>query len=327
MEASFERRAPSTVAPSVFEPEPELLGPVVRVPSAGDEKATAPRVDVNPPPAPSRSVATADLEVEVLRLLNQAGADMGEQINVTRTADGQLRIQGVVERDQRKSEILRAVAPVSSNPSVQVDVKTVAEATKQQRQVGSSSGQMNVQGVEVTHDTIAAEPELHQYFSARGERADEEIHRFTRRALTLSDRLMHHAWALKGLSQRFSLEDLRTLNPEARAKWLALIRSHAQGLQQETRALRQELEPIFQIGSAADGFPPDSEITDDASLIRAAERLFQLCSINDEVIRSAFSVSSGNSQASAIRTPQFWRALKSAESLAAKIQHATAGNK
>src|SRR5260370_20415098 len=193
MEASFERRAPSTVAPSVFEPEPELLGPVVRVPSPGDEKATAPRVEVNPPPASSRTVATADLEVEVLRVLNQAGADMGEQINVTRNTDGQLKIQGVVETDQRKAEILHALAPVVANPAVQVEVKTVAEATKQQREGGTSSGQMNVQGVEVTHDTIAAEPELRQYFSARGARADEEIHRFTRRVLSLSDRQMQHA--------------------------------------------------------------------------------------------------------------------------------------
>src|SRR5260370_32369454 len=150
MEASFERRAPSPFTPAVFEPEAELLGPVVRVPSAGDEKATPPRVEVNPPPAPSRAVATADLEVEVLRLLNQAGADMGEQVNVTRAADGQLKIQGVVETDQRKAEILHALAPVVANPSVQVEVKTVAEATKQQRQGGTSSGQTNVQGVEVT---------------------------------------------------------------------------------------------------------------------------------------------------------------------------------
>ena len=49
------------------------------------------------------SPASADLEVEVLQILSQVKADMGEQIDVKRTSDGYLVVSGVVETDQRKN--------------------------------------------------------------------------------------------------------------------------------------------------------------------------------------------------------------------------------
>jgi len=122
-EASFERHAPSTVAPSVFDPEPALLGTDTGIRRNGDtENITAsPSLPVTVSPV----VATAELEVEVLRLLNQVGADFGEQLSVTHTPQGTLRVEGVVETDKRKKEILAALAPVKSNPAVRVELQTV----------------------------------------------------------------------------------------------------------------------------------------------------------------------------------------------------------
>ena len=129
---------------------------------------------------------------------------------------------------------------------------------------------------------------------------------------------MRHVYAMKRLIGQFSPEELRTLSPEAKSKWVALIRSHARDYQNEVVALRRQLQPIF-AGSSAGPGASVPEITDDASLARAVEQLFSLASANDGVIRSAFATSSESSATSAISSPQFWRSLTSAEGLAGKI--------
>src|SRR6266496_1063530 len=128
LETSFDRRPPSAVAPAVFEPEAELLSSAK--PVTPDSKLETPS---SLPLTPYPFMATAELEVEVLRLLSQAGADLGEQISVTRTSNGLLSVQGIVDTEKRKGEILRALSSVSSNPAVRVDVKSVAEALRGQK--------------------------------------------------------------------------------------------------------------------------------------------------------------------------------------------------
>jgi len=49
--------------------------------------------------------------------------------------------------------------------------------------------------------------------------------------------VLGHAAALKALAQRFSPEELRTLDADAKAKWLMLIRQHAERLPTGSRRL------------------------------------------------------------------------------------------
>ncbi|MGH9905956.1 MAG: RNA polymerase sigma factor, partial [Pyrinomonadaceae bacterium] len=75
-EASFERHAPSTVAPSVFDPNPELVGNVILPPERINENGVATLTATIP------ATATAALEVEVVEALNNANAFTGEPIDV-----------------------------------------------------------------------------------------------------------------------------------------------------------------------------------------------------------------------------------------------------
>ena len=259
--------------------------------------------------------ASADLEVEVLRLVHQAGADLGEQISVTRSVHGPVRVNGIVDSDQRKNEILRALQPLAGNPAVRIEVKTVAEAMAERRDKRDASRTTTIEGVEVAADTFPA------YQDLRARMSDEEARVFAARMVSRSHSAMRHAWALKRLMAQFSASDLATLQPEARAKWIALIQSHARQFESENRSLREQLQPIFGSGSA--GVPPAaSSVTGDAELIRAVERLIALASTNYEVVRSAFTVNSESGAVSAIKTPQFWQSLRSAEAVAASISRA-----
>ncbi|HKG81318.1 MAG TPA: hypothetical protein VKA78_17905, partial [Pyrinomonadaceae bacterium] len=132
IEASHELMPVNAAAPGAFEIEPELLGGTGGIGRPGDwalRDLTSSRV----PPTPSTSappVASAELEVDVAYLLNQVKADRNEQVALTRSAGGSLRVEGVVDSQQRKDEFLKVLGPVSNNPAVRIEIRTIAEATQ-----------------------------------------------------------------------------------------------------------------------------------------------------------------------------------------------------
>ena len=109
------------------------------------------------PPVTSATVsASTELEIDVAYLLNQAKADRNEQVALTRSAGGSLRVEGVVESQQRKDEFLQALAPVSNNPAVKIEIRTVSEAMRHPLQRGS----VVVEETEETANTVAADQDL-----------------------------------------------------------------------------------------------------------------------------------------------------------------------
>lgn len=257
------------------------------------------------------SPASADLEVEVFSLLNKAKADLGEQITVTRDADGRLNIRGLVDDASRKNEILETLASVRNDPAVRIDLKTIDEAVAEQRSTPKPSG--TVQIVEGQSSSTAADSEVLSYF-----KSEEEGRRFGAQMIARSGRAMSRAYALKRLMSQFSSDELRKLSPAARDKYLAIVRSHASVFRDECERLGQELQPVF--GSVSAGVGGTPSVGDITTLPGAIDALVALASTNDRVVRSAFTLSSNGSGFTAIKTKQFWQSLKTAESLAAKLQ-------
>ena len=311
-EAAFEKKSTGSVPPDVFQTDPELLPE--RTKSRTEDKTTA-AIDSTDHKSPADAVASPELEIEVTYLLNRIKANLGEQVSLTRTAAGALRIEALAENDARKNEILRALSPVRNNPAVKVEVSTVAEALKR-----PSNGSKNatVREVEVANNRTPADAELRAYFSARlvGEAIDEEINRYTNRVMAHSRQALLHASALKKLATRFSPEQMHGLDAAAQAKWLAMIREQATGYQREVATLRQELRPIFNGSSAA-----TDEVVTEANLAQAADRLVELSYANDEAVRAALTISAEGKSAAVIKSAQFWHSLSSAEKLAEGIQH------
>jgi hypothetical protein len=253
----------------------------------------------------------------------------GEQIGMTRTPEGQLRVQGVVDTEERKREILNSLSSVLGNRAVSVEIVTPAEVVNQQSSKSSisqskiPSSPTTVEGISAARDTIPVDAEVRRFFTGQGmpaDRIDEEIRRFSRRVLNRSRRIRLHAVALKQVVERFSSADLQTLDQVARAKWRAMIAEHARGVQQESIALRRDLEPIFPGGvAAAAATGSGMRINDDRELAQAVSRLYQLASGCDEGVSFSFSVAAVSQPAAPVRSAQFWSSLKSAEALAEKI--------
>src|SRR4030095_6287454 len=143
----------------------------------------------------------------------------------TRTTGGALRVAALVETEERKAEMLRALGPITNKPAVKIDVRTVAEAVRHE-QKEAKSPEVAVREVEVANGRIPADLELRTYFSARlvgSEAVDQEISRYASRVMGHSRQALLEASALKRLFERFSAEEIRALAPEARDKWLAMV--------------------------------------------------------------------------------------------------------
>jgi len=307
------------VDPKIFANETVALAPTTKA-SPQMSPSSSPLAKLNPINVPlvTSATATADLEVEALQLLNQVGADLGEQVSVKRTPEGTLQVSGIVETEQRKTEILNALAPIRNNAAVRLEIQTVAEAVAKQTNTPNPSP--STRAVQIAGNTMAAEPELRAYFAREGGDTDAAVRRFAAHMVGLSNQGMDHLWAMKRLLNQFSPEDQRGLTPEARAKWLGLIRAHARSYHQSSQSLRRELQPIFFPGQSASGVSAEGAATADTNeLSRSIEQLFELGSSNDRVIRSAFTTSTSGVMTTVIKAPQFWQSLKNAESLAAKI--------
>ena len=168
---------------------------------------------------------------------------------------------------------------------------------------------------------IPVDAELRRYFSEKGlagPELDQRVNEFAAQIGNRSLQVLRQAGALQRLAHRFSPEQLRVLDPEARTKWTSMLRDHAQALQRQLSGLRQELRPFFDSSSAIS--PQDiPAINTDKDLQEAANRLFELCSANDQSLRSAFTASPNSSSAAGIKSARFWSSLRSAEVIANKI--------
>ena len=283
-----------------------------------------PSPSLSPAPTPVAShpspVASAEVEVEVLERLNQVNALLGEQVTLTRTPEGKLVVEGIVETDARKREILEALKTVAGNPGVKLEVSTVAEV--QARRVQSEQRKMTVQDAQVAQQTIPVETELRNYFSAArglsGERLEQEIQRFSSQICSGSSRARSHALALKQIAERFTPVQLQTLDQATRTRFRALLVEHAQGYRREFEKLRQQLQPIFPLASSGRTATYD-KITGDEDLIRGIDRLFELAATNDEALCLSFSLSTEAVKEAAVRKQEFWRSVGAAENLAAQV--------
>ena len=196
-----------------------------------------------------------------------------------------------------------------------IDIRTVADATAGR----TAAGPLTVQETEETANTVAADEELRAYFTKKdpGGPTDEAIRSYSSRVVNRAYSALFHAIELKKLISRFANVDMRTVAPDARAKWLSMLRQHASAFARENELLRQEIQPIFFPGSGLQ-VAEEFSIQSDGDLARAVERLHRVALSNNDAIRSAFLISS-HSSAAAVKSAAFWQSLQRAENLAERV--------
>lgn len=322
-EAAYEWRPSNAVAPVVFEPNVELTGKQSSSPYARSEMDTVsadgvvlPVANTNTNLTTPATVATAALEVEVIDLLNNAGAFMGEQVDVQRTVDGKIVVTALVETEKRKAELFDALGTVRNNPAIRIKIETVAEAQAREERKKKTSQAQNgaiVDSFEATENSSAVYNDLRKKFS------ESEARAFADQVLRRSQLARRHALAAKQLSDRFSLTDLASLTPTERGKWIALINGHAAKFAAEYESLERELKTVFpDIAGGGDG----RSITSDKDLQSAIRELYNLSVACDEGLRGSFALFTNTAASAEVKTAKFWRALNNAAAVARSLQSA-----
>ena len=106
-----------------------------------------------------------------------------------------------------------------------------------------------------TADTIAADKELRAYFEKHNPNGstDEAIRSYSSQTVNRAYRALFRASELKQLINRFANVDMRTVTPDARAKFLAMVHEHALAFERENAVLRQEIRTSFFSRNSFDG--------------------------------------------------------------------------
>ncbi len=312
-ESSFAVMSLNSLNPGFFaDSQPLIIADTKPQPSVSSEansntNANTTVANTNSATAPN-TVATAELEVEVMNALHDAKADLGEQIEVRRAPGGPVTLVGVVETPERKNQILNSLGVLKDNPAVRIQISTVSEALAAEK-TNRARPQPSVERVGVDIDSYPAEGDLLIHF---GDAA--KARNFAARMTGQSSRAMNYLWAMKRLKGQFAGTQVEKLTPEARTKLLNVVSSYASNYQREIGTLRRELQLVFGGG----GGGTSRKIGSDAELLQTIDELFTAGTGTNQVVRSAFTTSA--TATSALRTTQFWQTMARAEALATSIE-------
>ena len=301
-EDTYEQESPENTLAQVFEPDAVLL----------------------PPAEGQASAATPDLQMETTWLLDQIGATLGGEITVTLATDQRLHVQGIVQNEARKQEILTALKPVRSNPAVQIDILSYSQALRRAVNPGHSIAAETSQ-VSGGNSNLSAQADISEFLASQlppppEAELRERVTRLSAEISANSSNAARHAWVLKHLVEMASSSNGENLSAEARRQYLSMVAVHAREVEQSTRRLQLELDPIFFAGA-----PPPGKSTLPTVLSTSIDWALEAALRNDKAIQSAFGISMGVESPVSIRTAEFRESVMETEELACWIEKQAGG--
>jgi hypothetical protein len=322
VEVVYERPRLDLVSPAVFEPDAEFVSKAHAVAPANAKHPLAPSSSSSSP------AAVAELEVNVAYALDRFRTRFGDQLSLTKTPAGLLEVRGVVVSDLTRKEIMGELARVISDRSavrIQLDTATELLARKTKE-----PGRTIVKDFAGADQSIALYPELSRYFATHDgagqpeQYRDQLVREFAARVVSRSQQALAHSLELKQLASRFSAAQLDQFTPSTRAKWVTLVRNHAEALQRELSTLDGELQQILAANANGKPEPERVEISTSATLLAGIDRLHRLIVLIDQSVRSSFAASSATASNDGVKSTRFRSELATSLTLAEKIRQAVA---
>jgi RNA polymerase sigma factor (sigma-70 family) len=307
VESQREIQDVASLPPAIFTPEPELIPP-----SADSSVGVSPIVQASTATRVSEPAIRGTV-FAVIRALDRVQALLGEQIDIRRTPEGALRIEGFVADERRRQVILAALRPEADDPSVELALKTFGDA------VGPSGLPRRVVQREfaVTERVTAADVELERYFARQGVDSaalSQEIERFRVDLQNRSREGRQHARALQQIVKWLPENEL---SPRQTDRWKEMIRSHAAICRLSAAEIDRLAAPVFGVTPAISQARTGGDLE---SVVRGlAERAVEI----DQSLLSALSLRADGRPNRTLRDPAFWRSLKELEDAAREIEERT----
>jgi hypothetical protein len=256
-EVAFDVIALNALPPSIFA---DLTPPLPLPLTVTSRSLAASRM-----PLPDLAELTA-AEVEAWYALHSVQACLGRPISVVQVGLSQIEVQGVVETEERRTQILASLRGI---PHVTPKIRTVAEdwvmpsssevsdevSDKEKENEVSSSDPDQPGLVEAQNRKLAIEDLLEQYFtdgSCAQERDDgkreciqQKIAELSHQAVSRSESAQEQAWALSQLAQWYPSLKQDKLRTSARRLLELMVRDHMTALKKELKQFRAQVEPVL----------------------------------------------------------------------------------
>lgn len=322
VEVVCERPRLDLVSPAVFEPDAEFVS------KSDAARTTGAKHVVSSATTSPSTAAAAELEVNVAYALDQFRTRFGDQLSLIKTPAGVLEVRGVVDNDETRKKIVRELTRVVPDPSaVRIQLDTTSELLERKTK---ESERVIVRDFGGADQSIPLYSELSHYFAAHEgagqteQYRDQLVREFAARVIGRSQRALAHSLELKQLGSRFSAAQLDRFTPSARAKWVSLVRNHAEALQRELSTLDGELRQIIFSNESLKPEAERVEILTSAALPAEIDRLHRLIVIIDQSVRSSFAASSAAASNDGVKSTRFRSELATSLILAEKIRQAVA---
>jgi hypothetical protein len=222
--------------------------------------------------AAASTSASLDNAIDVLTVLDGAGALTQQDVQLQRSANGGLQVSGVVQDDVRRQALLQLLQP-NVGHGLKLQISTVAEQTRPPRTAGRS-----VLVVDGDPNSESANVALTEYFTSTLHLPTPEAER---RRLEMENQLL--AWSNDAESQAEALHEVFSLSPQSevsttslqvRREWESLVQHHASALERDLAQMETTLGPL----KAARGVPACSARTaaataDSSELLSATRRI------------------------------------------------------
>jgi hypothetical protein len=243
------------------------VGTHAKLPSEG----TAPEASV---PVPVASATVAD-ELHVLAALHQAGADLGDPIEVSRTG-GKILVSGVGIPTQRQQQIHDLLG---SDAQVVIRFSDAAPAVIQPQKRSS--------------DTPAGS-DIRQLQARMAEQVGGRMNfeQLASQILDLSEPMMARAYALRRLAERFPAGSDSQFSAEDRQVLRRLQQEHTVALRQQAAEMDRLLKPALSVFTGQSA-PEGSSLS--STWQPATEELFQSARRVDKLLAAMFGAAPGES--------------------------------
>ena len=238
-------------------------------PGVFDEPMSAPSAVASG--EPTAGAASLDEAIDVLTVLDGAGALTQQDVQLQRSSDGSLQVSGVVQDDVRRQALLQLLQSDAGH-GLTVRIATVAEQSRQPRKSAS------LLVVEGGSENSGADAALTAYLRDTLHLAGAEAEH---KRVEIENQLL--AWSSDAESQAEALHEVLSLVPQGkteeasaqvRREWGALVQHHAAVLHQDLTEIGKTLRPLrANLDDPSCAIQPPTTLTDPTELLSATRRI------------------------------------------------------
>lgn len=216
------------------------------------------------PPGPTASISD---ELQVLAALHEIGADLGDPVEVKRSA-GRILVSGVGIPPQRQKQI-HALLDAMPHVDIQFSEPAAAPLPAEPPVPDTASSGSKPAGIQAR---------VEQQVGGRA-----EFERFSAQVLDRTESMMSRAYALRALAQRFPPDTEADLSPRERQLLRDMARENAARLSKEASGIERALNPILaEMGGSVASRPAANQSAWEPAaeeLLRASHRVEVLVSV------------------------------------------------